>query len=60
MIAVRIAPDMRMAVIGAPAYFERQQRPRTPQDLTAHNCINPRLPTYGGLTHGNSRKALAS
>jgi DNA-binding transcriptional LysR family regulator len=49
MIAVRIAPDMRMAVVGAPSYFERQQRPRTPQDLTAHNCINLRLPTHGGL-----------
>jgi DNA-binding transcriptional LysR family regulator len=49
MIAVRIAPDMRMAVVGAPAYFEKQQRPRAPQDLTTHNCINLRLPTHGGL-----------
>jgi DNA-binding transcriptional LysR family regulator len=49
MIAVRIAPDMRMAVVGAPVYFKKQQRPRTPQDLTAHNCINLRLPTHGGL-----------
>src|SRR3954469_3181986 len=49
MIAVRIGPDMRMAVVGSPAYFGREQRPRTPQDLTAHNCINLRLPTHGGL-----------
>jgi DNA-binding transcriptional LysR family regulator len=49
MIAVRIGPDMRMAVVGAPSYFARRQRPQTPQDLTAHNCINIRLPTYGGL-----------
>ena len=49
MIAVRIGPDMRMAVVGSPAYFAARSRPETPQDLTAHNCINIRLPTYGGL-----------
>jgi DNA-binding transcriptional LysR family regulator len=49
MIAVRIGPAMRMAVVGAPSYFERRPRPKKPQDLTAHNCINLRLPTYGGL-----------
>jgi DNA-binding transcriptional LysR family regulator len=49
MIAVRIGPDLRMAVVGSPAYFARRKRPRTPQDLTAHDCINLRLPTYGGL-----------
>ncbi|MBN8890522.1 MAG: LysR family transcriptional regulator [Acetobacteraceae bacterium SCN 69-10] len=49
MIAVRIGPDIRMAVVGAPSYFKRQDKPRTPDDLTAHNCINLRLPTYGGL-----------
>jgi DNA-binding transcriptional LysR family regulator len=49
MIAVRIGPDMRMAVVGAPSYFARRPRPRRPQDLTAHDCINLRLPTYGGL-----------
>ncbi len=49
MIAVRIGRDMRMAVVGAPTYFARRKRPRTPHDLTAHDCINIRLPTYGGL-----------
>lgn len=49
MIAVRIGPDMRMAVVGSPSYFAKQKRPKTPQDLTAHDCINIRLPTYGGL-----------
>ena len=49
MIAVRIGPDMRMAVVGAPSYFEKRPTPRTPQDLTEHNCINLRLPTYGEL-----------
>ena len=49
MIAVRIGPDIRMAVVGAPSYFERYPVPEVPQDLTTHNCINIRLPTYGGL-----------
>lgn len=49
MIALRIGPEMRMAVVGSPAYFASRPRPLTPQDLTEHNCINMRLPTYGGL-----------
>lgn len=48
MIAVRIGPDLRMAVIGAPAYLTMHPRPQTPQDLLIHNCINLRLPTHGG------------
>jgi DNA-binding transcriptional LysR family regulator len=40
---------MRFAIIGSPAYFEKRSRPTTPQDLTGHDCINMRLPTYGGL-----------
>jgi DNA-binding transcriptional LysR family regulator len=49
MIAVRIGPDERMAVVGAPSYFERRALPKRPQDLVAHDCINLRLPTLGGL-----------
>lgn len=49
MIAVRVGPDIRMAVVGSPAYFEKRAEPQTPQDLTAHRCINLRLPTYGGI-----------
>ena len=49
MVAVRIGPPTRMAVVGAPEYFARCPAPATPQDLTGHNCINLRLPTYGGL-----------
>jgi DNA-binding transcriptional LysR family regulator len=49
MIAVRIGPDMRMAVVAAPEYFAKRKRPKRPQDLTEHQCINLRLPTYGGL-----------
>ena len=49
MIAVRIGPDMRMAVVGAPSYFARHPRPKWPHNLTVHRCINLRLPTYGGV-----------
>ena len=49
MVAVRIGPDFRMVVVGSPTYFSSRKRPRTPQDLTGHNCINLRLPTYGGI-----------
>jgi DNA-binding transcriptional LysR family regulator len=49
MIATRIAPHWRMAVIAAPDYFKNRNAPATPHDLTAHNCINLRLVTYGGF-----------
>jgi len=49
MIAVRIGPDMRMAVVGAPSYFRKRPPPKTPRELTGHNCINLRLPSHGGL-----------
>jgi DNA-binding transcriptional LysR family regulator len=49
MIAVRISPDFRMAVVGAPSYFAHRAKPQIPQDLTTHNCANLRLPTHGGL-----------
>jgi len=49
MIAIRIGPDMRMAVVGAPSYFAKRSPPKKPQDLTDHNCINLRLPTHGGV-----------
>jgi DNA-binding transcriptional LysR family regulator len=49
MIAVRIEPDMRMAVVGTPSYFSKRSLPGKPQGLTDHSCINLRLPTRGGL-----------
>jgi DNA-binding transcriptional LysR family regulator len=48
MIAVRIGPDMRMAVVGAPSYFKTRPEPQQPHDLVNHNCIALRLP-HGGL-----------
>ncbi|WP_457093627.1 LysR family transcriptional regulator [Microvirga sp. P5_D2] len=50
MVAVRIGPDTRMAVVGAPSYFASRQRPRTPEDLTSHDCINLRMQSGGILT----------
>jgi DNA-binding transcriptional LysR family regulator len=49
MIAVRITPDLGMAVVATPGYFAAHGRPRAPQELVTHNCINLRLATYGGL-----------
>lgn len=49
MIAVRIGPDMRMAVVATPDYFKEYPIPNTPQDLINHNCINLRLPTYDSI-----------
>jgi DNA-binding transcriptional LysR family regulator len=49
MIAVRIGPDLRMAVVGAPAYFRKRPEPKHPRDLIHHNCVNLRLMTLGGL-----------
>lgn len=49
MIAVRIAPDMRMVVVGSPAYLSQHGVPEMPEQLQHHRCINMRLPTLGGL-----------
>jgi DNA-binding transcriptional LysR family regulator len=49
MIAVKIGPELRMTVVGSPAYFAKHPKPVTPHDLTKHVCINLRLPTLGGL-----------
>jgi DNA-binding transcriptional LysR family regulator len=49
MIAARIGPDVRMIVVGCPAYMAGKPLPVVPDDLTAHSCINVRLPSSGGL-----------
>lgn len=49
MIALRIGPELRMAVVGSPAYFAEHGRPATPHELTRHRCINLRLPSAGSL-----------
>jgi DNA-binding transcriptional LysR family regulator len=57
MVAVRIGPDMRMAVVGSSAYFANRHPPRTPHDLAAHTCINLRFPTHGGVSVWEFEKA---
>src|SRR3954468_8120753 len=49
MIAVRIGPDIQMAVVGAPSYFADHAAPRTPRELSSHRCINYRQVRSGGL-----------
>ena len=49
MIAVRIGPEIRMAAVATPAYFKTHGKPKVPQDLETHSCINLRLPTLGGV-----------
>lgn len=49
MIAVRIGPDWRFAVVGTPDYFARRSAPEHPRELTNHQCINLRLASAGGL-----------
>jgi DNA-binding transcriptional LysR family regulator len=56
MISVPIGPDLRMAIVAAPSYFESRPRPLTPRDLTGHDCINMRLPTSGGFYVWDFRK----
>src|SRR4051794_1976096 len=57
MVAVRIGPDVRMAVVGAPAYFAARSKPKRPEELTAHRCINLRRPTRGGFYPWEFEKA---
>jgi DNA-binding transcriptional LysR family regulator len=49
MIAVPVGPEMRMAVLGTPEYLARYGRPRRPQDLTDHRCINLRFTPDSGV-----------
>jgi len=57
MVAVRIGPELRLAVVGVPAYFAQHPKPRKPHDLSQHNCINVRMPTRGGLYAWEFEKA---
>lgn len=57
MIAVRLGPDWRLAVVGTPDYFERHAPPRTPQELTHHACINIRHSLHGACYAWEFEKA---
>ena len=60
MVAVRISPDLRMAVAASPEYLAGRPRPKTPQDLTTHRCVNLRLPTHGNLYAWDFKKGKKS
>jgi DNA-binding transcriptional LysR family regulator len=47
MIAIRLRGPMKVAVVGAPKYFERRRPPRTIDDLASHSCIQYRFTTDG-------------
>jgi DNA-binding transcriptional LysR family regulator len=49
MIAVRLTPDVPMAIVGSPGYFEWHSVPTSPQELMKHNCITLRLASSGGI-----------
>lgn len=57
MVAVRITPDMEMAIVGTPEHFRRYGFPQTPADLKAHPCIAISLPT-AAYTSGNSIRMI--
>ncbi len=63
MIAVRVSPDQRAAIVGSPRYFESHPRPDSPQDLTHHRCLNFRHGSAGvyrwELDKGNQSLAVA-
>jgi DNA-binding transcriptional LysR family regulator len=62
MIAVRVMGPMRVAIVGAPSYFARRPRPRTPDDLARHRCVQYRRGADGDVfdwllkRDGKSRK----
>jgi DNA-binding transcriptional LysR family regulator len=49
MVAVRIGPEIRIAAVATPSYFERHAKPKVPQDLAHHSCINMRFATLGNV-----------
>jgi DNA-binding transcriptional LysR family regulator len=66
MIAVRVSPDQRAAIVGSPEYFQSHPKPKSPRDLTGHQCINFRHGSRGqpveesGDTHQGESGATAS
>jgi DNA-binding transcriptional LysR family regulator len=48
MIAVRLTPDTKTMIVGAPGYFAHRPVPASAQDLMKHDCIRLRL-AGGGI-----------
>ncbi|MBY3328692.1 LysR family transcriptional regulator [Rhizobium laguerreae] len=49
MVAVKIGPDLRMAVVGSPSYFANHTIPQTPRELGEHRGVSYRQTSGGGL-----------
>lgn len=47
MIAVRVSPDHRPAIVGSPNYFKSHPKPKEPRDLLQHSCMNFRHGSAG-------------
>lgn len=60
MTSVPISAPLRMVIVAAPSYLKAHPAPKTPQDLTAHNCINMRFSTRGGLYAWELKKGKRS
>ena len=56
MVALRVGPDLRLVVVGSPAYLAEHGIPKRPEDLSKHRCINLRFRTTVGSMCGSSRK----
>ena len=62
MIAVRVLGPVKVALVGAPSYFAKRSRPRTPDDLAHHSCVQYRRGSDGVVfdwpfeQNGKSRK----
>lgn len=48
MIAVRISPDIEIVIVGSPSYFSSNIKPKAPQEISNHQCINLKLSTSRG------------
>ncbi|CAI1139315.1 D-malate degradation protein R [Serratia proteamaculans] len=49
MRAVRVTPDLRLAIVATPEYFQQYGKPNHPEDLLSHRCIGWRKIASGEL-----------
>ncbi len=49
MIAVRVTPDVQMAVVASPDYLAINGTPVSPKDLINHRCLTMRLPRHENI-----------
>jgi DNA-binding transcriptional LysR family regulator len=59
MIAVRVIGPMKVAMVGAPEYFEQRPPPRTLDDLASHSCIQYRFAPNEAVLQWSFRSGTA-